>query len=60
MELVIALGEGCPRLGPTRGPLRWGMDRSLFLQVVASHALPGKALKEIGADKPWATLYVGF
>jgi hypothetical protein len=36
--------------------LRWGIDRNLFLQLVASHALPGKALKEIGADKPWSTL----
>ena len=36
--------------------LRWGIDRNLYLQVVASHALPGRALKEIGADKPWSTL----
>jgi hypothetical protein len=36
--------------------LRWGIDRNLFLQAVASHALPGRALRAIGADVPWTTL----
>lgn len=44
--------------------LRWGIDRNRFLQVVAAHALPGRALREIGADEPWSTiqasLYVSF
>ncbi|MEE4120174.1 MAG: hypothetical protein V2I65_14270, partial [Paracoccaceae bacterium] len=44
--------------------LRWGIDSNRFLQVVASHALPGEALREIGADEPWSTfqasLYVSF
>ncbi|RDC67456.1 hypothetical protein DLJ49_21085 [Rhodovulum sp. 12E13] len=44
--------------------LRWGIDRNRYLQVVASHALPGKALRDIGADEPWSTfqasLYVSF
>jgi hypothetical protein len=44
--------------------LRWGIDRNRFLQVVASRALPGEALRDIGADEPWSTLqaslYVSF
>lgn len=44
--------------------LRWGIDRNHFLQVVASRALPGEALKNNGADEPWSTLqaslYVSF
>jgi hypothetical protein len=44
--------------------LRWALDRNRYLQVVASHALPGKALKRIGADDPWSTLqaslYISF
>ncbi|MEE4121198.1 MAG: alginate export family protein, partial [Paracoccaceae bacterium] len=44
--------------------LRWGIDRNRFLQVVASRALPGRALRDIGADAPWSTvqasLYVSF
>jgi hypothetical protein len=43
--------------------LRWAIGRK-YLQVVGSRALPGKALKEIGADEPWsslqASLYVSF
>ena len=46
------------------GTLRWGIDRNRYLQVVASHALPGRALRDIGADEPWSTfqasLYVSF
>jgi len=44
--------------------LRWGIDRNRFLQGVASRALPGGALRDIGADEPWSTLqaslYVSF
>lgn len=44
--------------------LRWAINRNYYLQLVASHALPGRALKSIGADKPWtsvqASLYVNF
>jgi hypothetical protein len=44
--------------------LRWGIDRNRYLQVVASHAVPGRALRDIGADEPWSTLqaslYVSF
>ncbi|GAA0307906.1 alginate export family protein [Rhodovulum strictum] len=44
--------------------LRWALDRNRYLQIVASHALPGKALKTIGADDPWTTLqaslYISF
>jgi hypothetical protein len=46
------------------GTLRWGIDRNRYLQVVASHAVPGRALRDIGADDPWSTLqaslYVSF
>ena len=35
---------------------RWGINRNLYLQGVASYALPGEALRDIGADKPWTTL----
>ena len=44
--------------------LRWGINRNLYLQLVASHAIPGRAFKEIGANKPWSTfqasLYASF
>ena len=44
--------------------LRWAVDRNRFLQFVASHARPGRALRDIGADEPWTTLqaslYVNF
>lgn len=44
--------------------LRWEIDRNRYLQVVASHARPGKALRDVGADKPWtslqASLYINF
>jgi hypothetical protein len=36
--------------------LRWGIDRNLYLQLVASRAVPGRALKSIGAEAPWSTL----
>lgn len=35
---------------------RWGINRNLYLQGIASYALPGEALRDIGADKPWTTL----
>lgn len=35
---------------------RWSLTRQLYLQCVASIALPGKALSDIGADRPWTTL----
>lgn len=35
---------------------RWAINRNLYLQSVASYALPGEALRDIGADKPWSTL----
>lgn len=34
---------------------RWAINRNLYLQAIASHARPGSALKQIGADKPWST-----
>ncbi|MCE8556444.1 alginate export family protein [Ruegeria pomeroyi] len=44
--------------------LRWSLDRNRYLQVVASHAVPGDALTNIGAGDPWTTLqaslYVSF
>lgn len=35
---------------------RWAINRNLYLQSVASYALPGEALRDIGADRPWSTL----
>lgn len=44
--------------------LRYAIDRNYYLQLVASYAAPGKALRDIGADEPWTTLqaslYVNF
>lgn len=44
--------------------MRWAIDRNYYLQVVASYAAPGEALRDIGADEPWSTLqaslYVNF
>ena len=40
--------------------LRWGIDRNRFFQVVASHARPGRALRDVGADEPWTTLQASF
>jgi hypothetical protein len=36
--------------------LRWGINQNQYLQLVASHAVPGKALRDIQADEPWTTL----
>lgn len=35
---------------------RWAINRNLYLQGVASAAIPGRALKDIGADRTWSTL----
>ena len=35
---------------------RWALNRNLYVQSVASYALPGEALRTIGADRPWSTL----
>jgi hypothetical protein len=35
---------------------RWAINRNLYLQGVASYAVPGEALKDIGADENWSTL----
>lgn len=35
---------------------RWAINRNLYLQGVASHAIPGEALRDIGADENWSTL----
>jgi hypothetical protein len=37
---------------------RWAISRRLYLQSLASVALPGRALRDIGADKPWTTFQV--
>ena len=34
---------------------RWAINRNLYLQGVASYAVPGKALLDIGATDDWAT-----
>jgi hypothetical protein len=34
---------------------RWAINNKLFLQGVASHAMPGKALRDLGADENWST-----
>lgn len=39
---------------------RWAINRNLYLQSVASLALPGEALRDIGADRPWSTLQLSF
>lgn len=35
---------------------RWAINRNLFLQGVASYAIPGEALRDIGATEDWTTL----
>ncbi|MFN3890633.1 MAG: alginate export family protein [Beijerinckiaceae bacterium] len=35
---------------------RWALSRNIYLQTVASQAIPGRAFTAIGADKPWTTL----
>lgn len=35
---------------------RWAMNRNLYLQGIASYAMPGEALRDIGADENWSTL----
>ena len=35
---------------------RWAINRNLYLQGIASYAMPGEALQDIGADENWSTL----
>jgi len=35
---------------------RWAINRNLYLQGIASYALPGEALRELDADEKWSTL----
>ena len=35
---------------------RWAINRTLYLQGIASYAVPGEALQHIGADENWSTL----
>lgn len=35
---------------------RWAINRNLYLQGLASYAMPGAALKDLGADENWSTL----
>lgn len=35
---------------------RWSINRNLYLQTIGSVAVPGSALRAIGADKTWTTL----
>jgi hypothetical protein len=35
---------------------RWAINRNLYLQGIASYAMPGEALDELGADENWSTL----
>lgn len=35
---------------------RWAINRNLYLQGIASLAMPGEALRNIGADDNWTTL----
>lgn len=43
---------------------RWSATKSLYVQALVSHAIPGTALRDIGADRNWTTfqvsLYGGF
>lgn len=36
--------------------LRWSINRNLFLQSLISVAVPGKALRDVGATRNWTTL----
>jgi hypothetical protein len=36
--------------------LRWSLSKNLYLQSLVSTAIPGEALRDIGADEPWTTL----
>lgn len=35
---------------------RWAINRNLFLQTIGSIAVPGKALRNVGATRNWTTL----
>lgn len=34
---------------------RWAYSKSLYVQALVSHAVPGSALRNIGADRNWTT-----
>lgn len=34
---------------------RWAYSKSLYVQALVSHAVPGAALRNIGADRDWTT-----
>ena len=38
------------------GTARWAINRNFYLQTIASVAVPGRALKDVGAKKNWTTL----
>ena len=35
---------------------RWAISRNLYLQGIASYAIPGQALKDVGAGENWSSL----
>ena len=35
---------------------RWAINRNLYLQGIASYAMPGEALRDLDADENWSTL----
>jgi hypothetical protein len=35
---------------------RWSITRTVFFQSFVSVAVPGRALRDIGADRPWTTI----
>lgn len=35
---------------------RWSISRQVYLQSFISTAIPGRALREVGADRPWTTV----
>ena len=37
---------------------RWALNRNLYLQSLISYAIPGEALRDVGADKNWMTAQV--
>ena len=39
---------------------RWAISRLWYFQGVASIAVPGRALRDIGADKSWTTVQGSF
>ena len=35
---------------------RWAINKTYYLQALGSVAVPGKALRDVGATTPWTTL----